>query len=297
VVNHLDQGSCSSSTDIVGPVVSLEKQRISDPAEFPNPSTSLRSVSILGIPISLVTIETAVDTIIGWTEKRQAEYVCVRDVHGVKLAAQDTQFMKIHHNAGMVTPDGMPLVLLSKLRSQLRCGRVCGSDLLDAVCRAGEAKGLRHYFYGGKPGIPETLICKLKEKYPLLNVAGFYSPPFRPLTVEEDDAIVARIKATGAQIVWVGLSTPKQEFWMRDHVGRIEGATLMGVGAAFDFHSGAVTRAPKWMQNSGLEWLHRLISEPRRLWRRYLIAIPWFLACITREQIGFYFSRRSDCHK
>jgi len=224
-----------------------------------------------------------------WTKKRQAEYVCVRDVHGVMRSLRDPELLEIHHNAGMVTPDGMPLVWLSKLRSEPKSGRVCGSELLDAVCRAGEAVGLRHYFYGGKPGIPETMIQKLRAKYPRMHIVGFYSPPFRSLTDEEDSAVVDHINKSNAQVVWVGLSTPKQEFWMRDHVGRIEGATLIGIGAAFDFHSGVIVRAPKWLQNSGLEWLHRLFSEPRRLWRRYLVVIPWFLVNATREQIGLFF--------
>jgi N-acetylglucosaminyldiphosphoundecaprenol N-acetyl-beta-D-mannosaminyltransferase len=135
------------------------------------------------------------------------------------------------------------------------------------------------------------MIAKLQAKYPKISVAGFYSPPFRPLTDEEDKEIVDRINESGAQVVWVGVSTPKQEFWMRDHVRLIKGATLIGVGAAFDFQSGVVARAPKWMQKSGLEWLHRLVSEPRRLWRRYFIIAPSFLLNVICEQIKLYFAR------
>ena len=194
--------------------------------------------------------------------------------------------MRIHNAAGLVTPDGMPLVWISKLRSKLQVGRVCGSDLLDALCNTGQAKGLRHYFYGGKAGVPETIIKNLRSKYPDFAVVGFYSPPFRVLTEGEDSAIVDVINKSNADIVWVGLSTPKQEFWMRDHVGRIRGATLIGIGAAFDFHSGTIARAPRWMQRSGLERLHRLASEPRRLWRRYLIVAPLFLVSIVHEELS-----------
>jgi len=251
------------------------------------PATSL----ILGVPVSVITMKTAVQTIQNWVRDQRASYVCVRDVHGLMLAGRDPQIMQIHQAAGMVTPDGMPVVWVLKLRSKLKVGRVCGSDLMDALCDAGQADGLRHYFYGGKAGIPEAMIDNLKSKYPTLSVAGSYSPPFRALTAEEDNRIVDAINESCAQVVWIGLSTPKQEFWMRDHVGRLRGATLIGVGAAFDFHSGAVVRAPKWMQGFGLEWLYRLASEPGRLWRRYLVMAPLFVFGIIREQIAVYLGR------
>lgn len=242
---------------------------------------------ILSVPISLVDLKTAVGTILLWTQNRVAKYVCVRDVHGLMISLRNPALMDIHRAAGMVTPDGMPLVWISKWRSKLPVKRVCGADLVDALCNDGQSSGLRHYFYGGKPGIAESMIRNLKAKYPDLVVAGFYTPPFRSLTEKEDAAIVDAINKSGAQVVWIGLSTPNQEFWTRDHVGQINGATLIGVGAAFDFHSGAVTRAPKWMQKSGFEWLHRLLSEPRRLWRRYLVIAPSFVVRIVREEIGF----------
>ncbi len=242
---------------------------------------------ILSVPISLVDLKTAVGTILLWTQNCVAKYVCVRDVHGLMISLRNPALMDIHRAAGMVTPDGMPLVWISKWRSKLPVKRVCGADLVDALCNDGQSSGLRHYFYGGKPGIAESMIRNLKAKYPDLVVAGFYTPPFRSLTEKEDAAIVDAINKSGAQVVWIGLSTPNQEFWTRDHVGQINGATLIGVGAAFDFHSGAVTRAPKWMQKSGFEWLHRLLSEPRRLWRRYLVIAPSFVVRIVREEIGF----------
>jgi N-acetylglucosaminyldiphosphoundecaprenol N-acetyl-beta-D-mannosaminyltransferase len=238
----------------------------------------------LGVPVSLVDLKTSVEIISQWTKNYEEKYVCARDVHGLMLCLQNLALLEIHHAAGLIAPDGMPLVWLSKWRSRQQVGRVCGADLVDALCKDGQSAGLRHYFYGGKPGVAEAMIRSLKEKYPNLVIAGCFSPPFRRLSEEEDADVVDAINQSGAQVVWVGLSTPKQEFWMRDHVSRIKGATLIGVGAAFDFHSGAITRAPKWMQRSGLEWLHRLLSEPGRLWRRYLVLAPTFLLKITYEE-------------
>jgi N-acetylglucosaminyldiphosphoundecaprenol N-acetyl-beta-D-mannosaminyltransferase len=252
------------------------------------PGGALASQMILGVPISLVDLKTAVAAILRWTQNREANYVCERDVHGLMISLRDPAMMDIHRAAGMVAPDGMPVVWLTRWRSKLPVKRVCGADLVDALCNEGQSKGHRHYFYGGKPGVAEAMIGKLKAKYPGLVIAGSHTPPFRPLTAEEDAAAVEAINQSGAQIVWVGLNTPKQEYWMRDHVGRIGGATLIGIGAAFDFHSGAVTRAPVWMQKSGLEWLHRLLSEPRRLWRRYLVMAPVFVFKIIREEISLH---------
>lgn len=242
-------------------------------------------VLILGVPVSLIDMSAAVSNIIAWVSRATPRYVCVRDVHGLMRSVSDPEMMRIQHQAGMVTPDGMPLVWLSRLRTKCKTGRVCGADLVDALCEAGQNIGLRHFFYGGKSGVAEKMIENLKAKYPRLAVAGYSCPPFHLVTIEEDLALVDTIKAANAQIVWVGISTPKQEFWMRDHVGRIGGATLIGVGAAFDFHSGAIARAPVWMQKYGFEWLHRLAVEPRRLWRRYLLVIPWFGLRIVGEEL------------
>ncbi len=257
-------------------------------ADARNPPSQL----ILSVPVSLVDMKMAVGTILQWAQNRIAKYVCVRDVHGLMITSWDPALMDIHGAAGMITPDGMPLVWLSRWRSKLPVKRVCGADLVDALCSEGQSSKLRHYFYGGKPGVAETMIRNLEAKYPDLVVAGFHTPPFRSLTEEEDAAVVEAINSSGAQIVWVGLSTPKQEFWMRDHVSRINGATLIGVGAAFDFHSGAVMRAPKWMQKSSLEWLHRFLSEPRRLWRRYLVLAPVFVLKVIQEEVGLRLAKR-----
>lgn len=250
-----------------------------------NPPKELDQIRILGVPVSMINMQGAVATIIGWIRRGEAHYVCVRDVHGIMQAQTDAEFLAIHDRAGLVTPDGMPLVWIGRIRRGASVGRVCGADLVDAICAASPANGIRHFFFGGKVGVAEQMAQALTLRYPGLNVVGTLSPPFGKLSKEEDDAVTQCILAAAPHIVWVGLSTPKQEYWMRDHLDRIPGATLIGVGAAFDFHAGQVKRAPKWMQRSGLEWLHRLIAEPRRLWRRYLVMAPLFALSVVSEQI------------
>jgi N-acetylglucosaminyldiphosphoundecaprenol N-acetyl-beta-D-mannosaminyltransferase len=147
------------------------------------------------------------------------------------------------------------------------------------------AKGYRHFFYGGAEGVPERLAQRLRERFAGLSIAGWYSPPFRPLTPAEDDALVHRINEADPDILWVGLSTPKQERWMSTHIGRLRVPVVIGVGAAFDFHAGLKRQAPRWMQRSGLEWLFRLLTEPRRLWRRYLINNPVFVLHVVRQAV------------
>lgn len=240
---------------------------------------------VLGVPISTINMGVAVRTILDWVEHRNAQYVCVRDVHGIMRAQEDPALMAIHHGAGLITPDGMPLAWTLKARGYRDAGRVCGADLVAALCLASVPLGTRHYLYGGKPGVAERMATTLTEMFPGLQIIGSSTPPFRALTPDEDEAMVAKIASMHPDVVWIGLSTPKQEYWMRDHVARIPGATLIGIGAAFDFYAGDVKRAPRWMHSSGLEWLHRLISEPRRLWRRYLVLAPRFVVLMARGEV------------
>jgi N-acetylglucosaminyldiphosphoundecaprenol N-acetyl-beta-D-mannosaminyltransferase len=221
-----------------------------------------------------------------WIADRDPNYVCFRDVHGVMASQRNPELQAAHENAGMVVPDGMPLVWLSRLAGFPGTGRVCGPDFMPALCRRSAMTGYRHFFYGGAPGVAERLATNLHRQVPDLQLAGTYSPPFRPLTPAEDAEVVRMINEANADIVWVGLSTPKQEKWMMDHVGRVTAPVLLGVGAAFDFHAGTVRRAPAWMQQSGLEWLFRLLSQPRRLWRRYLVLAPAFLFLAAGQILG-----------
>ncbi len=243
------------------------------------------AVEILGVPVGILDMPKAVDLIGSWIGDGvpRGRYVCVTDVYNVMLAQQNPRHMDALRGADVVTPDGMPLVWVSWLRGIKETRRVSGPDLMPEICARSEETGWRHYFYGGADGVADKLAATLQAKYPRMQVAGAECPPFRPLTDEERAATIARIKATKADIVWVGLGCPKQEAWMFEHVGRLDGVVLIGVGAAFDFHTGRVARAPLWMQRSGFEWLHRLSSEPRRLWRRYLISAPQFVWLILSE--------------
>jgi N-acetylglucosaminyldiphosphoundecaprenol N-acetyl-beta-D-mannosaminyltransferase len=164
--------------------------------------------------------------------------------------------------------------------------RVYGPDLMLAVCERSTERDYRHFFYGGAPGVAEKLAVELQSRFPGLQVAGTYSPPFRPLTPEEDRRVVEHINSAQSDIIWVGISTPKQERWMGEHVGRLCAPVLIGVGAAFDFHAGLKRQAPRWMQKSGLEWSFRLMTEPRRLWHRYLVNNPFFLWLIFLQALG-----------
>ena len=240
-------------------------------------AASIPRVDVLGVGVSAINMHTALEVIDRWIIDGSQQYVCVSGVHGVMESQRDESLRRIHNAAGLVTPDGMPLVWLSKLHGWRNTSRVYGPDLMLELCERSLATGYRHFFYGGNTGVPERLAERLQRRFPGLIVAGTYSPPFRALSDDEDEALVRRINDAKADIVWVGLSTPKQEYWMARHVGRLTAPVLIGVGAAFDFHAGLKRQAPRWMQRSGLEWFFRLASEPRRLWRRYLVNNPSFV--------------------
>ncbi|MBI1383831.1 MAG: WecB/TagA/CpsF family glycosyltransferase [Rhizobiales bacterium] len=243
-------------------------------------------IAILGVPVSAIDMGLAVATILGWAKRREARYVCVCDVYNVTRAQEDPDHLAALVGADMVTPDGKPLSWVGRLRGNRRIRQVCGPELMPAVCAQSIRDGVSHYFYGGAPGVAENLARGLQTRFPGLQVAGTECPPFRALSEAEKDAVVARIESSGAGIVWVGLGCPKQELWIAEHVERIPGAVLIGVGAAFDFHTGRVKRAPRWMRDAGLEWAFRLASEPRRLWRRYLVYAPRFVFLALRESFG-----------
>jgi len=243
-------------------------------------------VNVLGVGVSAITMGDALTAIDRWIATAARQYVCVTGVHGVMESQSDPALREIHNRAGLVTPDGMPLVWVSRLRGHGQVERVYGPDLLLACCRESVSKGYRHFFYGGAPGVPERLAARLEERFPGLVVAGTWSPPFGELTPLEEQAAAERINSSDPHIVWVGLSTPKQERWMARQVGRLDAPVLIGVGAAFDFHAGLKRQAPRWMQRSGLEWLFRLGTEPGRLWRRYLINNPRFVWRLLLQSAG-----------
>jgi N-acetylglucosaminyldiphosphoundecaprenol N-acetyl-beta-D-mannosaminyltransferase len=247
---------------------------------------NVRRVNILGIGVSAIDTRQALETIDQWIASGAQHYICVTGVHGVMESQRDEGLRRIHNEAGLVTPDGMPLVWLSRLSGADHVERVYGPDLMLACCASSVPKHYRHFFYGGPDGVAQKLAERLSDRFPGLLVAGCYTPPFRDLTIQEDREVIARINDAVPHIVWVGMSTPKQERWMHQHCGRITAPVLVGVGAAFDFHAGLKRQAPQWMQRSGLEWSFRLMTEPRRLWRRYLTNNPLFIWRILLQATG-----------
>jgi N-acetylglucosaminyldiphosphoundecaprenol N-acetyl-beta-D-mannosaminyltransferase len=257
------------------------------PTERPLTATDAATrVNVLGVGVSAINIGQALETIDGWIARAERRYVCVTGVHGVMESQRDETVRSIHNAAGLVTPDGMPLVWLGRATVGEHVDRVYGPELMLAVCEQSRMHGYRHYFYGGAPGVPEQLAARLQARFPGLQVCGAFSPPFGAVSPEEDEATVRRINDARPDIVWVGLSTPKQERWMHLHRDRLDAPVLVGVGAAFDFHAGLKRQAPRWIQRSGLEWLFRLLTEPRRLWRRYLRNNPEFAWKLLLQAAG-----------
>jgi len=251
------------------------------PSRQPHPT-----VNILGVPVSATYMQEAVDRIFGWVTDRTPGYVLLAGVHGIMECQRDPELLEIYQRAAMCAPDGMPTVWLGWAHGHKSMDRCYGPGLMLEVLAQSVKQGTRHYLYGGDEGVAEQLRDLLVERFPGLLVVGAETPPFRALTRSEDEAVVTRIAEARADIVWVGLSTPKQDRWMAEHVGRIHAPVLLGVGAAFDFHTGRVRQAPRPIQRAGLEWAFRLAMEPRRLWRRYLYANPRFIVKASAQLLG-----------
>jgi len=225
--------------------------------------------NILGVEVSAVNMGQAVAVFESWIGRVGQRYVCVTPAHSVMDCYRDPELRAIFNGSGLTTPDGMAIVWLLWLQGFRHVGRVYGPDLMREVCRLSAEKGWRHFLYGGEPGVAECLKSTLEAQYGGIRVVGTYAPPFRPLSEEEDRQVVASINAMSPDIIWVGISSPKQERWMHDHLQKVNASVLVGVGAAFDFLTARKPQAPHWMQRLGLEWLFRLSCEPRRLWPRY----------------------------
>ncbi len=226
-------------------------------------------VNILGVHVSAINMNQALASIDGWLARREPHYVCVTPAHVIMDCHWNPDLRTLFNDSGLTTPDGMSIVWLLKRKGFRDAGRVYGADLMLETCRLSAERGWRHFFYGGAEGVAEELAARLLARFPKLQIAGTCSPPFRPMTDSEDRDAANRIDASRADIVWVGISSPKQEQWMARHAGKISAPVLIGVGAAFDFLSGRKKQAPRWVQRAGMEWLFRLATEPRRLWRRY----------------------------
>jgi N-acetylglucosaminyldiphosphoundecaprenol N-acetyl-beta-D-mannosaminyltransferase len=251
---------------------------------------------VLGVGISVVNMDRAICAIQEWIDRGDRRYVCVTSVHGVMESQSSGELRRIHNAAGMVTPDGMPLAWMLKLAGHNGTDRVCGPALMPAVFAASQTRGDRHFLYGATEATLERLQAGLLARAPRACIVGCHAPPFRPLTEAEDAAVVDRINACAPDVVWVGLSTPKQEYWMASHRDRLTAPVLIGVGAAFDINAGRSRRAPKLLQRSGFEWLYRVAKEPRRLWWRYLWNNPRFVALVALQKAGLYHHQSNNPH-
>jgi N-acetylglucosaminyldiphosphoundecaprenol N-acetyl-beta-D-mannosaminyltransferase len=238
---------------------------------------SFQRVNVLGVGISAINLDLAIDAIGSALDEKRKGYICVTGVHGVMEAQDDERLRSILNRSFLTTPDGMPMVWAGRLAGFGQMSRVYGPDLMLRLCEYSRDKGYTHFLYGGKEGVAQELKRRLEEKFPGLKIVGTCTPPFRPLQPAEEADLVRTIAEAKPDVVWVGLSTPKQEHFMAKYGEKLDATLFIGVGAAFDFHSGQVRPAPRFIQRSGFEWLFRLCCEPRRLWRRYLGNNPLFL--------------------
>lgn len=238
-------------------------------------------VSIIQIPGLIAEMERYIQESRG---RGPGRYAVLTNVNCVMSARRDPCYRRVLNHADWAVADGMSLVWVTRCLGAREMRRRCyGPEIFTAFCERAPSQGWKFYLYGGAEGVAEKLAQVLREKYPGIQIVGWESPPFRALTPEEDAAVCERINASGADIVWVGLGSPKQDMWMAGHAPKLRAPVLVGVGAAFDFFTGRVTQAPRWMRENGLEWLFRLFADPRRLWFRYLVYNPWFALCLLLE--------------
>jgi N-acetylglucosaminyldiphosphoundecaprenol N-acetyl-beta-D-mannosaminyltransferase len=244
---------------------------------------AIKHFKVAGIPVSLLNMQMACEEVGRRLRMEEGGYCIFRDMNGIVGANDDPALLCAHQNAALVAPDGMPLVWLAHFKGFDWVGRVYGPDFMLECCRMFEHTGLRHYLFGSTEAVVEKLTQELQRAFPALEICGRHSPPIREASLAANLDDVDKIRAARADIVWVGLGTPKQEFWMQANAPHLGGCMLMGVGAAFDFLAKVKRQAPRWMQRTGLEWSFRLMTEPRRLGRRYLIGIPRFLLLLARH--------------
>ncbi|MFO1458993.1 MAG: WecB/TagA/CpsF family glycosyltransferase [Verrucomicrobiota bacterium] len=234
-------------------------------------------VNVLGVGISVLNLDNVVGVLRDALSAGRRGYVTVTGVHGVIESQSDEALRRIHNGSLLSTPDGMPMVWMGRFAGHKTMGRVYGPDLMEAVFEWSRTSGVTHYFYGGNIGVAEELKQRLEQRFPGIRIVGTYTPPFRPLTPSELADLAADVAKTHPDFFWVGLSTPKQERFMAEHLQKLDAKILVGVGAAFDFFAGRVQQAPRWIQRSGFEWLYRLTKDFKRLWPRYSRIVPLFL--------------------
>jgi exopolysaccharide biosynthesis WecB/TagA/CpsF family protein len=251
--------------------------RSASPASYAN---------VLGIQVEALNLDSAVTRVAEVLESREKGYVSVVGVHGIMEAQRNPRLAAIYAESAITIPDGMPTVWVGRLQGCRQMERVAGPDLMMEICRSPRLAAYSHFFYGGQPGVADKLAANLKRRFPRLRVCGTFTPPFRELYPEEENMLIATIHNLKPDIVWVGISTPRQEAFMHRYLPKLETRLMFGVGAAFDFHTGRIKDAPRWVKHAGLQWLHRLVQNPRRLWRRYLRNNPDFLWQIMLQLTG-----------
>jgi N-acetylglucosaminyldiphosphoundecaprenol N-acetyl-beta-D-mannosaminyltransferase len=256
---------------------------------------AIKRMNVLGVGVSIEDIDRAAEAIFEVVKRDERGYVAFLSVHGIMEAYRDAALRRIFNRALLCNPDGMPLTWIGRLQGFRDIRRVYGPDLMLRVCERSQNLPLRHFLFGGKPGVVGKLRQKLQARFPGIQISGTYTPPFGPLEEADWRDLNALLEDLRPHFFWVGIGTPKQEKFMAEALMRkLPCNVLLGVGAAFDFHSGCVRQAPRWMMRAGLEWLFRLTQEPRRLWRRYLILNPWFVWLFFLQRTGLRCFRLED---
>jgi len=242
--------------------------------------------NVLGVGVHAIDMRRTLELFQNAVEERRKGYVCVTGVHGIMEAQRNPAFRSILNNSLLTAPDGMPTVWVGRWQGHSQMRRVFGPEMMLEVCAMSVAKGYTHFLYGGTDGVAEQLRAALLRRFPGLRIVGTYTPPFRPLNAAEKEDLRARVSSVSPDIFWVGLSTPKQEYFMAECLAQLDTRVMVGVGAAFDVHTGRIQDAPDWIKKAGLQWLHRLCQEPRRLWKRYLYNNPRFVLKMTSQLVG-----------
>jgi N-acetylglucosaminyldiphosphoundecaprenol N-acetyl-beta-D-mannosaminyltransferase len=236
-----------------------------------------KRANVLGVGISAIDMNKAIALTDSLLQSGGSGYVCMTGVHGVMEAQADEEFRQILNDSFLTTPDGMPMVWVGRLQGFSEMRRVFGPDYMLELCRSSVSRGYRHFLYGGREGVAQSLQQRLMEQIPGLQIVGTYTPPFRALNLREENELAALVREAKPDVFWIGLGVPRQELFMSQYFNKLDVKIMVGVGAAFDFHTGTLKDAPSWMKTLGMQWLHRLVQEPRRLWRRYLILNPKFI--------------------
>jgi len=260
------------------------------------PGEGAAAVRVLGVDVDAIDMPCALRHIAALVRGSGKGYVCVTSVHGIMEAQREPKLLEVYAASAMTIPDGMPLVWAGRLQGHQAMRRVTGPDLMLEVFRQAEFADLTHFFYGGREGVAEELRASLAQRFPWAKIVGTYTPPFRDLSDVEGEQLAGAIRDLKPDIFWVGISTPRQELFMARHLPMLETRLMVGVGAAFDFHTGRIRDCAGWIKRAGLQWLHRLMQDPRRLWRRYLRNNPAFLWLMALQLLGFG-AARQNCDK